>query len=36
MAVKDKPTDPALREYVIKNHNLDVLIEKISQAINKQ
>ncbi len=36
VAVKDKPTDPALRDYVIKNHNLDVLIEKISQIINQQ
>ena len=34
MAVKDKPTNPVLRDYVIKNHNLDILIEKISRGIN--
>ena len=34
VAVKDKPTNPALRDYVIKNHNLDILIEKISRGIN--
>lgn len=36
VALKDKPTDLALREYVIKNHNLEILIEKISQIINQQ
>lgn len=33
LALKDKPVDPALREYVIVNHNLDSLINKISKKI---
>ncbi|MDO8496908.1 MAG: glycosyltransferase family 4 protein [bacterium] len=36
VAIKDRPTDLALREYVIINHNLDALIEKISRIINQQ
>ena len=33
VAVKDEPADPALREYVVRNHNLDKLIENISFII---
>lgn len=36
VAVAYRPTDLALREYVIKNHNLEILIEKISRVINQQ
>ncbi|TSC63626.1 MAG: group 1 glycosyl transferase, partial [Microgenomates group bacterium Gr01-1014_93] len=33
VAIKNRPTDLVLREYVIKNHNLDNLINKISEII---
>ena len=33
LALKDKPVSPALREYVVTNHNLDSLIDKISKKI---
>ena len=33
MAVKNQAVDPNLKNYVIQNHNLDILIEKISNYI---
>ncbi len=33
--MKDRLVDPILREFVIREHNLDALIEKISRVINQ-